>query len=205
MQSNIKSTLLEARKAYRYLYDYQKRILDLISFISGKYSFNYKGGWPKFSANSPKNGKGNLGLWAWDWLNLYFYEFNFETKIINNENIYFSIFVLNDTGYYDALNVNGADKIDTNSFTSVEDSESKLIFVAGKNMWMGWGANWDLPEFLNEKYGRKMEEENKLMIFKHYSLENFENEEKAMAAIKDFEQLCQKNNIQINIKTTILQ
>ena len=80
MPQNIKDTLQEARKAYRFLYDYQKRILDLVSYIGGKYGFRYRGGYSKFSNSSPRDGKGNLGNWAWDWLNLYFYEFNFEPK-----------------------------------------------------------------------------------------------------------------------------
>ena len=38
------------------------------------------------------------------------------------------------------------------------------------------------------------------MVFKHYSLENFENEEKAMSCIKDFEQYCLTNNIDFTIR-----
>lgn len=200
MPQNIKDTLQEARKAYRFLYDYQKRILDLVSYIGGKYGFRYRGGYSKFSNSSPRDGKGNLGNWAWDWLNLYFYEFNFEPKTTSKDTIYFAIFILNDTGYFDAKNEKEANKLDTSSFKSVEEAESKLIFVAGKNMWSGWGVNWDEPEFLSQGYGDKKENENKLMVFKHYSLENFENEEKAMSCIKDFEQYCTKNNIEFKIK-----
>lgn len=200
MSQNIKNTLQEARKAYRFLYDYQKRILDLISYIGGKYGFRYRGGYSKFSNSSPKDGKGNLGNWAWDWLNLYFYEFNFEPKNINNNIIYFAIFIVNDTGYFDAKTEKEVSKLDTSSFKSVEESQSKLIFVAGKNMWNGWGGRWDEPEFISQEYGSKNEGENTLMIFKHYSLENFENEEKAMFCIKDFEKYSLKNNIELKIK-----
>lgn len=200
MPQNIKNTLLEARKAYRFLYDYQKRVLDLVSYIGGKYGFRYRGGYSKFSNSAPKDGKGYLGNWAWDWLNLYFYEFNFESKVLNHNTIHFAIFILNDSGYFDARNEKGANKLNTSSFKSVEDSESKLIFVAGKNMWSGWGNDWDEPEFLAELYGNKKENENNLMVFKHYPLEDFENEEKAMSCIKDFEQYCTRNNIDFKIK-----
>lgn len=196
----INQTLLEARKSYRFLYDYQKRILDLISFIGGKYGLKYKGGYSKFSNSSPRDGKGNLGNWAWDWLNLYFYEFNFEPKKVNDNTIYFAVFILNDTGFFEAHYENEADKLNTNTFKSVEESESKLIFVVGKNMWKGWGLSWDEPEFISKEYGNRKEGDNGLMFFKHYSLENFENEEKAISCIKDFENNCLKNDIELIVK-----
>ncbi|WP_407508343.1 hypothetical protein [Elizabethkingia anophelis] len=199
MSQNIKNTLLEARKAYRFLYDYQKRVLDLIDYIGGKYGFRYRGGYSKFSDPAPRNGKGSLGNWAWDWLNLYFYEFNFESKETNKGIIHFAILILNDSGYFDARNEKDANKLNTSSFKSVEESESKLIFVVGKNMWSGWGMYWDEPEFLSQTDGNKKEDENKLMLFKHYPLENFENEEKAMSCIKDFEEYCADHNIDFKI------
>ncbi len=205
MPQNIKNTLLEARKAYRFLYDYQKRVLDLISYIGGKYGFKYRGGYSKFSNSAPREGKGNLGNWAWDWLNLYFYEFNFEPRIANKDIIYFSVFILNDSGFFDARNEKDVDKLNTSSFKSVEDSASKLIFVAGKNLWSGWGVDWDEPEFLTKPFGNKIDNENNFMVFKHYSLENFENEEKAMTCIKDFEQYCANYNIDFQIKLNIFE
>lgn len=202
MPQEIKRTLLEARKAYRFLYDYQKRILDLVSFIGGKYGFRYKGGYSKFSNSSPKDGKGLLTNWAWDWLNLYYYEFNFEPMQIGTDKIHFSVFVLNDTGYFDARNEKEANKINTSSFRSVEESESKLIFVVGKNMWNGWGMNWDEPAFLSQTSGDKLAGEDK-MVFKHYSLEEFENEEKAMACIRDFEKFCTGQGVNFKVKENL--
>ena len=67
-------------------------------------------------------------------------------------------------------------------------------------MWNGWGVRWDEPEFISQEYGNKNEGENTQMIFKHYSLENFENEEKAMSCIRDFESFSLKNNVELKIK-----
>lgn len=197
---NIKHTLLEARKSYRFLYDYQKRILDLISYIGGKFGLKYSGGYSRFSNSSPRDGKGSLGNWAWDWLNLYFYQFHFEPKILNDDTIYFAVFILNDTGFFEAYYENKADKLFTSSFKPVEESESKLIFVVGKNIWKGYGVRWDEPEFITKKYGQRKEDDNSLMLFKHYSLESFEYEEKALSCIKDFEKICIENNIEFKIK-----
>ena len=48
--NNLEQSLVEVRKSYRILFDYQSRILDLISYISGKTEFNYAGGYSKFSS-----------------------------------------------------------------------------------------------------------------------------------------------------------
>lgn len=201
MHQKISSTLLEVRKAYRLLYNYQDRVLDLVSFIGGKYGFRYSGGYSKFSHVTPRNGKGNLTNWAWDWLNLYFYEFNFEPKVNMklDTSIYFSVFIVNDTGYFDARDGNDdrkTSRVDTSSFKSVEESKSELIFVAGKNLWDGWEVNWDGPEFISKNQGKKHTADGGIMVFKHYSLERFENEDGTMNCLRDFERLCAEKGIE---------
>ncbi len=93
------NALVDVRKAYRLLFLYQKRVMELVQFMGDTLSFNYKGGWSWFSANTPSKGKGSLENWAWDWLNMYFYEFNFSSKEINKNKINFSILLQSDTGF----------------------------------------------------------------------------------------------------------
>jgi hypothetical protein len=90
--------LLEIRKSYCLLFQYQARILDLIGFIGDSFECKYEGGYPRFSNSAPNKGKGRLDNWAWDWLNMYYYEFNFTRK---SAKITFSVFLLNDTGFYE--------------------------------------------------------------------------------------------------------
>ena len=78
MQVNdIDKITLEARKAYRFLFEYQAHILDLMKFIQSSYGLKYIGGYSMFSNSTPQRGKGNLDNWSWDWLNMYFYQFAF--------------------------------------------------------------------------------------------------------------------------------
>lgn len=208
MQKEIKKTLLEARKAYRFLCEYQRRILDLIDFIGKKYDYTYQGGYSKFSDVTPRNGKGYLNNWAWDWLNMYYYEFHFNTRKVGNDDIYFSIFVLNDTGFFKVKEKNEkADKRYTNTFEKVEFSESKLIFVAGKNQWTTKNSftknDWSTSEFVLEETGIYQENENQLILFKSYSLEKFYNEESALRCIEDFQKYCKQNEIQFDIKEKV--
>lgn len=204
MQPQIKHTLVEVRKAYRFLFEYQKRILDLIRFIGRKYGFSYSGGFPKYSNPTPRRGRGSLSNWSWDWLNFYFYEFNFVPKIEKSDMVYFSVFAVNDTGFFDARNEREANKLITSTYNSVDESESRLIFVAGRNLWLGWGVNWDEPEFISQPYGKKTGENNGLMIFKHYPIDDFENEDKTIICLRDFEKFCFENEIKINIKISPL-
>jgi hypothetical protein len=78
--SDFENALIDVRKAYRLLYLYQRRVMDLVQFIGDSLTFRYAGGWSWFSDNTPKGGKGSLENWAWDWINMYFYEFNFSAK-----------------------------------------------------------------------------------------------------------------------------
>lgn len=186
---NIANTLIEVRKAYRFLYEYQKRILDLINFIGNHYKLNYRGGYPKHSNPAPNNGRGRLDNWAWDWLNMYYYEFNFKHREIDGNNFYFAIFLVNDTGFYKANPSKDRahiKKIDISTYAKIEDSETKLIFVAGKNKWGAWGYLWDEDSFLLESQGEIVESENEYTFFKSYNLERFVNEESTMECINDF-------------------
>lgn len=208
MQANgINEILLEVRKSYRLLFEYQKRILDLVDYIGKSYNLKYDGGYSKFSNTSPRNGGGSLDSWAWDWLNMYYYEFHFKNKdILNDKNkdtIYFSLFILNDDGYFQAKNEQNIERTSVSKFVDVEKSRSKLIFVVGKNYWDSWGKNWDDLNFILKDHDVKRKSENEYMIFKSFSLECFENEDHAKKSILEFEKLCQEYNIKINIEPKI--
>jgi len=101
-KSTMNDVFLNVRKAYRLLFDYQTRLLSLGKYIGDYFSCSYYGGWPLFSDASPKAGKGSLGNWAWDWLNLYAYAFYFGSKEINDEEIFFEIRIYSDTGFFDS-------------------------------------------------------------------------------------------------------
>lgn len=188
--------LTEVRKAYRLLFDYQTKLLALVKYIGGKYGYNYNGGYPKFSNNQPRQGRGNLDDWAWDWLNLYFHEFHFGSKKIDvNTKMYFSLFILNDDGYFLACQKEqqNVGRVNPNKFEKPENSNSKLIFVVGLNSWIGKAYfaenNWSNQRFTLEEKGIH-EDENGKMFYKTYPLENFFEENNAIVQLADFEREC---------------
>lgn len=200
MQKSINNITLEVRKAYRFLFEYQKRIIDLVSFIEGKFGLKYAGGYPKFSNAAPRNGGGKLENWAWDWLNMYFYEFHFQDLKIGTDKIFFSVFIVNDTGFYKALQNREIERTNTDDFDSVEDSETKLIFVAAKNRWKPeeWG-DWQSQEFLFTEELIKGSND-KITLSRIYSLESFLSEDNAIKSLYSFSELCNANGIPLNVK-----
>ena len=76
-KQELEKVFIDVRKAYRLLYHYQKRVLDLVKFIGDELDFKYHGGWVKFSEQCPRNGKGALTNSAWEWLPMYYYQFHY--------------------------------------------------------------------------------------------------------------------------------
>jgi hypothetical protein len=108
-----------------------------MKYISKRFNIPYSGGWSKFSGSSPKDGKGSLDNWAWDWLNLYLYEFHFA-----KDNIKFSIVFQADTGMWDSE----VDYLEIDKFEKANKTKSKLIFVFSNNEY------WDMDIALDDKY-----------------------------------------------------
>ena len=124
------AAMVDVRGAFRLLYAYNRRILDLMKYISARLDVPYAGGWAKYGDPSPGNGQGDLDNWAWDWLNMYFYEFHFTTKLEDTE-YGLSILLQSDTGFWDS----SCDELDIDRYTAIEKSKTRLIFILGNNYW----------------------------------------------------------------------
>lgn len=200
-KEKLESTFEDVRKAYRLLYIYQNRVLDIIKHIGSLISKEYYGGWSKFSKSSPNSGQGKLDSDAWDWLNMYSYDFYFEMDHKNK--VEFSIWLVSDTGYYDNATLNNGNKKELGTFSSVEDAETRLIFIAGKNTWYVRSGFNDFEEkvlkkgsssYVTKKINNESNE-TEIIVAKSYKLSSFINEEDTINQCKDFEKLCKENGI----------
>lgn len=134
----IDSALVDVRRAYRLLHDYQRAALDAAKYVGIKTGFEYAGGYPLFSNCSPRNGKGILESWSWDWLNLFFYDFHFTRKVDGERTLNLSMWLFSDTGYYvsdDPAPV----ETDVSTFAPVEKSSTKIGFL----MYLNWEPEFD--------------------------------------------------------------
>ena len=162
-------------------------------------NFDYSGGFVKYSNQSPRNGSGGLKQWSWDWLNFIFYEFHFQHKIINSDKINFSIFIICDTGYFETKKNNSISKLDLGKYKNPKDSNTKLIFVAGKNIWSYFSEeNWNNSDFTLKESDVKVDDKG-VMIFKSYNLERFADEISANEILKDFVDFANNNLIPLEI------
>ena len=126
-QAEIERALVDVRRAYRLLHDYQRAALDAVNYLGAQLGLTYKGGWPKFSDCAPKGGKGSLDCWAWDWLNLVFYDFVFACTAAG-EDFTLSVSLVSDTGYYLRRDP-AAEKTDISAFAPAEASATKVGFL----------------------------------------------------------------------------
>lgn len=203
---NLKEVLTDVRAAYRILHDYQRRVLDTVDYTGKFYNRNYYRGTPKFSDRTPNKNDKSLNRWAWDWLNLYFYEFAFDSFYLENKTYHFSILLVSDTGYSQYSSnknqdeIKFEDKTNVQLFAEAHESETKLIFIAGENKW----NSDDVVEndftsnnlILSDK--KVIEDNEGKMVFKSYNLELFLDEESTNKCLKDFNNYCKNNGVLVD-------
>ena len=162
--NKLNDNLVDVRMAYRLIYEYQQSLLGTIKNIeqrllknADKIRIN-----PRYSFNPPNKSEHSssesLGRPAWDWLNLYCVEFRYELE----KNYYFSILHLADSGWYDSEN-DEPDYLKTNTFAPVENSNTYLFFLSGKQKDVDKNA-----EYISEA-GNLFKKEKSTVIFKNRS------------------------------------
>ncbi len=177
--------LVDVRQAYRLLYSYQQRIIDTIKYIGNALEIELISGHPIFT-NTPVDGKVNLNQWAWDWLPMHVYEFDFSTAKYS-----FAIYLVNDTGFYD---VNDIEPIQVDKFAGIGESISNLVFVIGKKDC--WDSDKLEKSDLFKKYGDDTwVEPDSNFVAKAYQLSAFINREETDKSLKDFLQMCKINKV----------
>lgn len=190
MTDDFENAMMNVRLAFRLLYIYNKKMLDLMKYISSLINLRYEGGWPKFSKASPREGKGTLDNWAWDWLNMYYYEFHFA----DSNGCLFSIILQSDTGKWDS----NVDKLSIDQYASAEDSKTRLVFICSKEFWnvdmLIESENWKRSS-INEFEVCDSNNPNKKMICKAYDISNFRDEKGTRDVLRDYLQYIAKEGI----------
>ncbi|TGE21518.1 hypothetical protein E5K00_14625 [Hymenobacter aquaticus] len=194
-QEDLVAVALDVRKAYRLLYLFQARVMDTVKFIAEQLGRNYHGGWCWFSSVAPRDGRGSLDNWAWDWLNMYHYEFFLGEELVDGNRIRLAVILQSDTGFYDH---SGAEKTDIRSFAPVEESETRLRFLVGKNTWHGeFGKDFPATETRTSVgYTQlKTADGSGTLITKSFPITSFLNETGTRQVLDEFVTYCQSNGI----------
>lgn len=194
-KQQLNDALTEVRRAYRLLYLYQRRVLDIVNFIGNKMSLNFDSGWSKFSNPAGTKKKVHLNNWAWDWLTLYCYQFYFGAVA---DNIGFSLVLLSDSGFFESeKSGDELEKLKIDNFVESEKSSTKLYFVAvkAKDVW-----SCPIHHFLKYKFKSKEPEfaeemNDRFWLAKSYDLTEFLNEDSTIKVINDFLKFSENNGI----------
>ncbi len=187
--------LADVRKSYRLLYHYQERVRSLVKYISDKLGFGYVDGNALFSHPWNPGRKDNLQLWAWDFLPMYYFEFHLGAIETNDGEVRASIFLQSDTGFFDSDKDN---KLKPEDFSSIESSQTRLIFVVGKNDWNYQDFHSCSKEILKRKKEGPIMVKGKgdsYTIAKAYNLIQFANAELTDKTIDDFKDFCLNQGI----------
>lgn len=187
--------LVDVRKAYRLLYLYQRRVMDLVQFIGDSLSFRYSGGYPLYSDNTPRDGKGDLDKWAWDWLTMYFYEFKFSSRDFNETTIHFSVCIQSDTGYYDTGSEN---PLEVDLFSEVTAASTRLIFFAGRNT--SYDDHHHVVSDSNPLYKKGsldyiFKDGDRVFLAKSYPLTEFISADSTLKTLEHWLEFCKENGI----------
>ena len=190
-QNELRENLLNVRKSFRLLFEYQTKIKDLVKYIGNSLAYSYGGGWPLFSNPAPRRGSGSLDNWAWDWLNMYSYAFHFGGKEIKNKKITLEIRIYNDTGYYDS-SIENKNQCRTDTFLPVEEASTKLVFIASQK---GWVPDELLKNFSQKENEYKLINEKCHMLAKAYDLALFLDQEHTDLQIQNFVSFCAREDL----------
>ena len=211
-QENLSKALLDVRRAHRILYAYQRRMLDLVSFIGQKLTkseLKVKG-FKHFSDPVPgsRNDISPLhDMWAWDYLYSYLFEYYLgETETSDNQHYALSLIQYSDTGYFDKEEE--APRLELEKFKPEEESDSKLLFFLEykpKDSKWEWGAGTSLKKIvLDKEFGSKKHKKTVrstatrgTQILCSFPLERFINMEATLEVLREFRSFCQKQGINV--------
>jgi hypothetical protein len=180
------------------LYQYQKRILDLVKFIGYEFGFTYETGNSLFS-NSWTKHKSNLDLWAWDWLNMYCFEFHFGERKFREQGYRFSIFILSDSGSLVDKPIKS--RLEVDEFEEPEKSKTRLVLLMGRNSWNFKPFHEIKSEYLEHEFvSIENENDKNKTVGKIWDLEEFSNEESTRQRLEEFKEFVGKQGFEIFLK-----
>lgn len=217
MNKEIDNIFVDVRNAFRLLNRYQKRILQIVSYVREQTPYTDMWGSRNWyfdeiakRRNSPDSEYAKLSvrkdMWGWDFLYGYIFEYYFGRQRIDKKNAEMSIFQISDDGYF----ISSQDKkhmTDIASFTPSEQSHSYLIFNLSVfptkecNLWLSDPSfpddEWDdfLTKFLSSSSDTKItrNEKGEVTILKKYEMQRFSSQQSADEVIRDFGRIAKDN------------
>lgn len=217
MSKEIDNIFVDVRNAFRLLNRYQKRILQIVSYIREQTAYTDMWGKKDWYSdeigkrrNSPDPEYAKLSvdkdMWGWDFLYGYIFEYYFGRQRINKKNVEMSIFQISDDGFF----ISSQDKkhmTDVSSFESSESSHSYLVLLISvfttkySELWLS-DPNFpdvEMKDFLTKFLASPIDakitknEKGEVTIIKKYELQRFASQHEADSVIRDFGRIVKDN------------
>lgn len=196
----IDQALLDVRKAYRLLHDYQRMVIDAVNYIGKQLNVVYVGGWPRYSDASPRAGRGELDSWAWDWLNMMFYEFHFERQIEEGKHLRLSLLLISDTGYFCAED-EMLQKTNLRGYLAADASATKLGFILSAEYWPDTGFTLDkaqMKSFIENRGELPIDWSEKGFVGGCVDINRLASEEETIVLLDEIVALARSSGIPLN-------
>lgn len=223
-KTQLKEALIDVRRAFRLLHQYQKHVLSLIHFIQGEVQcynqgkvqrYNYCRGRRHFirpiglkrGGDDYANLDVRWNMWGWDYLYGYLYEYYFDALESDEHTIWMSIIQVSDDGRFksEAKSLTNLD-----SFAGEEESCSYLILNVSiapkgkKSLWLRdpeVDAEQSIEEYLhsfiaseNQYKCVKDEKEGRISIQRKISLCDLGSPEDVKIQLRRFAQLVKQES-----------
>jgi hypothetical protein len=173
---DFSDALINVRSAFRLLYHFGDRILNLMKYIEK--CLNIPCVSDKAYYDLPLKNKNNLTKrnWAWHWFPFLFYEFHF-----SKDDTQLSVFLQSDTGAWETKNWS-----DVDLFQDVKESNTRLIFAISKlGDWDAILSDEKFKEFNKDEFTIGINE-NKPIYCKAFDLEKFKDEETTKRTLVEY-------------------
>lgn len=195
-EEQLKVAFCEVRKAHRLIYEYQRRMRDLSTFIRNKLGFNAYEGYKRFSNALSNRDGNNADKSSWDWIYTYVFEYWLGYQKVGEDRILgLSVIQVSDTGCYKE----GKKNSDISTFPKVEDSDSRLMFYLCVRPNEAPDMNWNAEEIIAQQILKDKPEcfrpKNRPELVKvTYSvpLSKFVDEEATTEILREFVNFCNK-------------
>lgn len=210
MSKDIDNIFIDVRNSFRLLNRYQKRILQIISYI--REQTPYMDMWGKRDwffeeigkrRNSPDSEYAKLrvykDMWGWDFLYGYLFEYYFGMTKIGKKKVEMSIFQISDDGFFISDQAR-KHMTDISSFEPSESSHSYLLFNASIfttqycKHWLSDPSfpddDWQdcLTKFLSSPSDTKIitHTDGEVDVLKKYEMQKFATQQTADDVIRNF-------------------
>lgn len=208
MSKELDNAFVDVRNAFRLLYRYQSRILDIVGYIREHTLYTDMWGRRLFCAtihtrnNCPDKDYAKLAvwsdMWAWDFMYNYVFEYYFGQVKIGRKTIEMSVIQVSDDGFYKSIS-NKPSQTDISTFLQAEELNSYLVLTAGWKAWLRDEQEDDYDAFLHKFLSGSndsciyIDDKGYWAITKRYPMQRFSSQKEADKVLADFGKIVKDN------------